>query len=85
MTPVRPNAQPYQPLVRLPHGGDGAPEAAWPMAFRALLILSEAAHPGDPLLARLSDDDLALLRASLVRLTGGAGESDTQRMPTSAA
>jgi hypothetical protein len=45
--------------------------------MRALLLLSEAAHPGDPLLARLSDDDLALLRASMARLAGAE--------PTSAA
>ena len=85
MTPVRPNAQPQQPPVRVPHIGDSTLEAAWPMAFRALLLLSEAAHPGDPLLARLSDDDLVLLRASLTRLASTGGESDPQRFPTSAA
>lgn len=70
MNPVRPNVQPQQPLVRVSHIGDSGLEAAWPTAFRALLILSEAAHPADPFLARLSDEDLTLLRASLARLAG---------------
>lgn len=83
MTPVRPNAQPHQPPLHVVPTGDGAFEAAWPTALRALLLLTEAAHSGDPLLSRLSDDDLALLRASMARLAGG--EADPQRLPTSAA
>ena len=71
MTPVRPNAQPHLPPLRIALTGDGAFDAPWPTALRALLLLTEAAHPGDPVLARLSDDDLALLRASLARLSGG--------------
>jgi hypothetical protein len=73
----RPNLQ-TQPLphsVVLP--GELGYEPAWPTALRALLMLSEAVHPADPALARLSDEDLALLRASLSRLNGGE--------PTSAA
>lgn len=70
MTPVRPNIQPHQPPMGAALAGDGAFEATWPTALRALLLLAEAAHPGDPLLARLSDDDLALLRASMARLAG---------------
>lgn len=77
MTPVRPNAQPHQLPFPQALSGDGAFEAAWPTALRALLLLSEAAHPADPLLARLSDDELALLRASMARLAGAE--------PTSAA
>ncbi|HMQ29787.1 MAG TPA: hypothetical protein PKD53_03625 [Chloroflexaceae bacterium] len=77
MTPARPNAQPQQPPARLAMTGDGAFEHPWPTALRALLLLTEAAHPGDALLARLSDDDLALLRASMARLAGAE--------PTSAA
>jgi|YNPNPStandDraft_1061719.scaffolds.fasta_scaffold11869_2 hypothetical protein len=60
-----------------PHGqllpfvaGDMASEAGWPAALRALLLLSEASAATDPLLARLTDEELALLRASLVRLSG---------------
>lgn len=71
MTPVRPTPQPYQPHLHVALSGDGAHEVVWPTALRALLLLTEAAHPGDPTLARLSDDELALLRASLVRLAGG--------------
>jgi hypothetical protein len=72
MTPARrPNLQ-IQPL---PHGlalpGELGHEAAWPSALRALLLLTEAVHPADPTLARLSDEDLALLRSSLSRLNGG--------------
>jgi len=47
------------------------------MALRALMLLSEASHPADPALIRLSDEDLAQLRATLIRLNGGE--------PTSAA
>jgi hypothetical protein len=77
MTPVRPNTQSQMPPMPMALTGDGVPEGAWPTAMRALLLLTEAAHPGDPLLARLSDDDLALLRASMARLAGAE--------PTSAA
>lgn len=57
---------PFLPLV----AGDMASETGWPAALRALLLLSEASAANDPLLARLTDDELALLRASLVRLSG---------------
>lgn len=78
MTPARrPNLQ----TPPLPHAlglhGELGHEAAWPSALRALLLLTEAVHPADPALARLSDEDLALLRSSLSRLNGGE--------PTSAA
>lgn len=85
MTPARPNAQPHLPPARVALAGDGAFDAAWPTALRALLLLSEAVHPGDALLARLADDDLALLHASLARLAGAVSEADAQRQPTSAA
>jgi hypothetical protein len=77
MTPVRPNTHPQMPPMAMALTGDGSLEGAWPTAMRALLLLTEAAHAGDPLLARLSDDDLALLRASMARLAGAE--------PTSAA
>lgn len=61
-----------QPHGPLPHfvAGDMASETGWPAALRALLLLSEASAATDPLLARLTDEELALLRASLVRLSG---------------
>jgi hypothetical protein len=34
-----------------------------------MLLLSGAAHPADPILARLSDEELVLLRATLLALT----------------
>ena len=78
MTPARRSDRQPQlvPIRRAPTGEPGH-ELAWPMALRALMLLSEAAHPADPMLTRLSDESLAQLRASLVRLNGGE--------PTSAA
>lgn len=78
MTPARrPNLQ-TQPLAHnLALPGELGHEPAWPTALRALLLLTEAVHPADPTLARLSDEDLVLLRDSLIRLNGGE--------PTSAA
>lgn len=61
--------QPHGPLPPLVVG-DMASETGWPAALRALLLLSEASAANDPLLARLTDEELALLRASLVRLSG---------------
>ena len=73
----RPDLQ-TQPLARsVVVPGELGHEPAWPAALRALLLLTEAVHPADPTLARLADEDLALLRASLSRLNGGE--------PTSAA
>lgn len=72
MTPVRHQNQSTR--NHLPHGVAGSEpgsENAWPVALRALLLLTDAAHPADPTLARLSDDDLVLLRAALARLSGG--------------
>jgi hypothetical protein len=40
-----------------------------PTVLRSMLLLSGAAHPADPTLARLSDEELLLLRASLIALT----------------
>jgi hypothetical protein len=78
MTPARRQNSPSHNLPpQRAHGGDLGSEPVWPVALRALLLLADAAHPADPALARLSDEDLALLRASLVRLSGGE--------PTSAA
>ena len=75
MPPVRPTPQPHQPPFRLAHTGDGGAEVIWPTALRVLLLLTDAIHPSDPTLARLSDDDLVLLRASLARLTDGESTS----------
>lgn len=72
MTPARRQNQPAPPFP--PQGVPGAEhgyEGAWPVALRALLLLTDAAHPADATLARLSDEDLAQLRAALGRLTGG--------------
>jgi hypothetical protein len=77
MTPARRQNQSSLPLPPHHIGGDLGADAAWPVALRALLLLTDATHPADPTLARLSDDDLALLRAALVRLSDGE--------PTSAA
>lgn len=69
MTPARRSDQQPQlvPIRRAPSGESG-PELAWPTALRALMLLSEAAQPADLMLTRLSDESLAQLRASLVRL-----------------
>ncbi|MEI8167526.1 MAG: hypothetical protein WCG26_14185 [Chloroflexales bacterium] len=75
MPPVRPTPQPQQPPFRVAFSGDGAAEVAWPTALRALMLLTDAVHLGDPALARLSDDDLILLRASLARLAGSEPSS----------
>ncbi len=58
------------PQGQLPHfiAGDMASEAGLAAAMRALLLLSEASAAADPVLARLTDEEFALLRASLVRL-----------------
>jgi hypothetical protein len=72
MTPARRQNQPNHPLP--PQGAGGGelyPDAAWPVALRALLLLTDAAHPADPTLARISDEELAMLRASLGRLADG--------------
>ncbi len=71
------NVQPQNPYLPLAPVTDAVSEALWPTAQRALLLLSEAVSLGDPLLARLSDEDLSLLRASLSLLTSSE--------PTSAA
>jgi hypothetical protein len=67
----RQNATPHSPPPQAAGGGDLGLDAAWPAALRALLLLTDAAHPADPALARLSDEDLARLRAALARLSGG--------------
>lgn len=78
MTPAhRQNSPSHTPPPARVYGGEPGLEASWPVTLRALLLLTDAAHPADPTLARLSDEDLALLRASLARLTDGE--------PTSAA
>jgi hypothetical protein len=71
MTPVRSNAQPHQPHFHAVRQSDAGCDSAWPTALRALLLLTDAVHPADPALARLSDEDLALIRAVLVRLNDG--------------
>lgn len=70
MTPARPTPAQHQPPalgeLRPSASRDAAYDAGWPMALRALLLLSEAA--GDPVLTRVSDEELALLRATFVLL-----------------
>lgn len=44
---------------------EGFANASRPLALRCLLLFSGAVGHGDPALARLSDGDLAMLRASL--------------------
>lgn len=44
---------------------EGLIDASRPLALRCLLLFSGAVGNGDPALARLSDTDLAMLRASL--------------------
>lgn len=78
MTPARRQNSPSHSLPpHGAHGGDHGPESVWPVALRALLLLTDAAHPADQSLARISDEDLAQLRAALAILSGGE--------PTSAA
>lgn len=78
MTPAhRQNSPSHSLPPQGAHGGDPGPESVWPVALRALLLLTDAVHPADPALSRLSDEDLAQLRAALARLSGGE--------PTSAA
>ena len=72
-----PDSQPQLLPFHRAHPGEPTHQLTWPMALRALMLLSEAAHPADPALTRLSDEDLAQLRATLVLLNGGE--------PTSAA
>lgn len=68
MPTVRSANQPlYPPHARLV-AGDMASEAGWTTALRALLLLNDAPCAADPLLARLTDDDLSLLRTALVAL-----------------
>lgn len=71
MTPVHANAQPHQPHLHAGLSGDGGGAHTWPIAMRTLLLLTEAVQPYDPALARLSDEELAFLRAVFARLNGG--------------
>ncbi|WP_129673742.1 hypothetical protein [Candidatus Chloroploca sp. Khr17] len=68
MTPVCSNTQPSHKHLPIASSGDSVNVS--PMALRALLLLSEAVSPGDASLARLSDEELALLRMMLMRLGG---------------
>ncbi len=81
-----PSAQQSHYAPTLPHlGSDGWPgrtadstgDSSWPAGLRALLVITGAVHPDDAALARVSNDDLALLRVSMSML----GSSE----PTSAA
>ena len=71
----RPNLQPLPFQHNMVAAGEHGHESTWPMALRSLLLLTEAVHPADPNLARLSDEELTLLRASLVRLNAGESTS----------
>lgn len=55
--------------------GSSADPSADAMALRSLLILSGAAHPGDLLLTRLTDEDLVMLRATMTILPSGESTS----------
>ncbi|MEI7644886.1 MAG: hypothetical protein WCJ55_11450 [Chloroflexales bacterium] len=57
---------------------DGSGDSTWPAGLRALLMITGAVHPDDAALARVSNDDIALLRVSMNMLLGG-------NEPTSAA
>ncbi|RRR66145.1 MAG: hypothetical protein EI684_21155 [Candidatus Viridilinea halotolerans] len=70
MTPVRSSVQPRKPQVHAGNAGEGG-DSVGPTALRALLLLTEAIAPNDPALARISDQELALLRVAMVRLHGG--------------
>jgi len=56
---------------------DGSGDTSWPAGLRALLMITGAVHPDDAALARVSNDDLALLRVSMSLLASSE--------PTSAA
>jgi hypothetical protein len=71
MTPVHSNIPTHQPHLHTTRQSDGCSETASPTALRALLLLTEATTPTDPTLARVSDEDLLLLRAIFARLSGG--------------
>jgi len=71
MTPMHSNIPTHQPHLHPTRQSDGLSETAPPTALRALLLLTEATPPTDPTLARISDEDLALLRAIFARLSGG--------------
>lgn len=68
MTPVQRVPQPN----RIPAlGGERRASEGFfaPTVLRSMLLMSGAAHPADPALARLSDEELVLLRASLMALS----------------
>jgi len=71
MTPVHSNIPTHQPHLHPTHQSDGLSETTTPTALRALLLLTEATTPTDSILARISDEDLVLLRAIFARLSGG--------------
>lgn len=55
--------------------GGSADLSADALALRSLLLLSGAVHPGDGTLARLTDEDLSMLRATLATLPGSESTS----------
>lgn len=55
--------------------GSSADLSADALALRSLLLLSGAAHPGDLILARLTDEDMAMLRATMTILSSGESTS----------
>ncbi|PDW04164.1 hypothetical protein [Candidatus Viridilinea mediisalina] len=71
MTPARPNVQPHKTHLHAGCRSDGGGDSTGTTALRALLLLTEAVQPHDQVLNRISDQELALLRAALVRLHGG--------------
>jgi hypothetical protein len=76
MPPMRPTR--YTPT--LPHPGaeswlgrpvDASGDPSWPAGMRALLLITGAVSPDDTALARVSNDELALLRVSMSMLNSG--------------
>ncbi|NNJ11366.1 hypothetical protein EKD04_013580 [Chloroflexales bacterium ZM16-3] len=73
MPPVR--HTPYAPILPPPgtehwHGRhtDPAGDSSWPAGLRALLLITGAVSPDDAALARVSNENLALLRVSMSML-----------------
>jgi hypothetical protein len=50
---------------------DPAGDSSWPAGLRALLLITGAVNPDDASLARVSNEDLGLLRVSLSMLANG--------------
>ncbi|NJN19693.1 MAG: hypothetical protein HC822_27360 [Oscillochloris sp.] len=68
MTPARHTPAPTSSLpLNTEHRSDEV-ELQWPATLRTVLLLSGAAHPGDPVLARMTDQELQMLRLTMASL-----------------